>query len=312
VISRFHKPLIRTQVAVLASALIAALSAVVMGATPEPYGPITPDKIFANARLAMYLRTYPRYLSYLIDIQSNALGKHYHEGYRVMLRTHDNDIIVKQTPVYTTNKPPNPYGWTFFGIDKTGKAPDHIEPPFGPPLMSATFDFGLSRPPHPPSLEELAIQALEGASPTPTPKVIGNIAVSGADYHVDLIDIEPLDGYNVYHLRLTPLFDPSQNRLRELWVDTQTFNVVKLVTEGIFETGPAANALWTVSFIDLHGYWLIRTETTDATLSTGGGMFGGGTTYHGVNYTFGAYAYPGYISELEFAEPPIHTDAIQE
>jgi hypothetical protein len=121
-----------------------------------------------------------------------------------------------------------------------------------------------------------------------------------------------LNGYNAYHLKLTPLFEPNVNRLRELWVDTQTFNVLQLVTQGIFQNNVATNALWTVTFIDLHGYWLIRTESTAATLTTGGNIIGGSTTYQGINYTFGAYAYPSYISELEFAEPPIHTDAIQE
>jgi hypothetical protein len=292
--------------------LVCLLAAVTVGATPSPYGPVTPEKIFSNARLAMYLHAYPRYITYIIDVQSDAHGKHYHEGYRAMLRTHDNELVVKQTPVYTSNKPPNPYGWTFFGINKTGKAADHIPPPFGVPLMSATYDFGLGRPPRALSLSEVAIRALEGATPTPAPKVLGNIEVSGGDYAVTLIGEETVDGHDTYHLGLTPLRDPQSNRVRDVWVDTTTFDVWQLTAQGLYVTGAASDALWTVTFIQLHGYWFIRTESTTATLDSGGGIFGPADVYHGVNYTFGAYGYPGYISELEFIEPPLHTQAIEE
>lgn len=262
--------------------------------------------IFAKARLAMYLRSYPRYVAYIIDIQSTAYGKHYHEGYRAMLRTHDNALVVKQTPIYTTNQPPNPYGFSFFGLNREGKPQDHIEPPFGVPLMSATFDFDLALPPAPKP-------GSETPAPLETqPPVIGHVAVTGGDYDVTLLGEEDDDGFPVYHLSLQPLHDPDRNRLRELWVDEKTFDVRKLVTSGIFPGGPPAQVPWTVKFIQLQGHWFIRTESTAATLRSPGHLFGGATEYQGITYTFGAYEYPGLILDIEFTPLGLNTDAVQE
>ena len=261
--------------------------------------------IFAKARVAMYLRRYPRYVAYIIDIQSNAYGKKYHEAYRAMLRTHDDALVVKSTPVYTTNQPVNPYGFSFFGINKEGKPQDHIEPPFGVPWMSAVYDFGLARPPTP----------RFGATPNPQEledRVLGRLDITGGDYDVTLVGREMDDGVDVYHLSLTPLRDPDRNRIREMWVDAKTFDVRKLVTYGIFRSGPPTTVPWTVTFIQLQGYWFIRQEVTTATLSTPGHLFGGSTDYHGINYTFGLYEYPELISDLEFTQFGVATDAFQE
>jgi len=254
----------------------------------------------------MYLRTYPRYVVYIIDVQSTAYGRHYHEGYRAMLRTHDGALVVKDTPLYTTNQPPNPYGFSFFGLNRECKPSDHIDPPFGVPWMSAIFDFDLARGPTPRQY---------GQQPNPgetEPPVLGRVAVTGGDYDVTLLGIENDDGADVYHLSLRPLQDPSHNRVRELWVDTKTFEVRKLVTQGIFEGGPPSTVPWTVTFIELHGHWFIRQETTTATLRTTGHLFGGSTEYDGINYTFGAYAYPELVSDLEFLDFGTPTDAVQE
>jgi hypothetical protein len=271
-------------------------------ATPSVEGPLTPGKIFAKARLAMYLRSYPRFVTYVIDIQSVAYGKHYHEGYRALMRTYDGALAVKQTPIYTTNLAGDVYGFSFFGLYRTGKPENHIAPPFGVPYMSATYDFGIAEAP----ISRANLGPRDAAIEALTQPVIGRIAVTGGDYDVTLVGEEDLDGHPVYHLTLHPRHDPDVNRIRELWVDAQT-----LVTHGIFAGGPPAQALWTVTFIQLHGYWFIRTESTDAALRAGGHMFSAGTLYHGVNYTFGDYAFPGLISELEFTEPQFGTDAMQ-
>ena len=254
----------------------------------------------------MYLRSYPRYVAYVIDIQSTAYGKHYHEGYRALLRTYDDALVVKQSPVYTSNLPVNPYGFSFFGLNREGKPQDHIEPPFGVPWMSATYDFDLARGPVPKREDALALP-----EPSPAP-VIGRVAVTGGDYDVTLVGREALDGADVYHLSLRPLRDPFQNRVRDLWVDAKSFDVRKLVTDGIFTRGPATTVPWTVTFVQLHGHWFIRQEVTTATVRITSHVFGGSTAYQGVNYTFGLYEYPGLIPDLEFIPYGVVTDAIQQ
>jgi len=282
------------------------VAAVVAGAAPPSTPSLSAGTIFAKARVAMYLRQYPRYVAYIIDIQSTAFGKHYHEGYRAMLRTHDNALVVKSTPVYTTNQPVSPYGFSFFGIDKEGKPQDHIEPPFGIPWMSAVYDFGLARPPSP------KIGGEKQNPDTEEARVMGRIDVTGGDYDVSLLGRENDDGADVYHLALRPLRDPDRNRLREMWVDAKTFDVRKLITYGIFSSGPPSTVPWTVTFIQLQGHWFIRQETTTATLNSPGHLFGGSTAYQGVNYTFGLYEYPQLISDLEFIPFGVATDAVQQ
>ena len=66
--------------------MIAAIAAALV--QPTPAG-LTAAEIFAKARLAMYLHSYPRFVTYVIDVQSDAYGKHYHEGYNAALRTKD-------------------------------------------------------------------------------------------------------------------------------------------------------------------------------------------------------------------------------
>jgi hypothetical protein len=274
------------------------------GAQPTPQPALSAGTIFAKARLAMYLRTYPRFVAYIIDVQSTVYGRHYHEGYRAELRTNDRTLVVKQSPIYTTNLAPNPYGFSFFGLDREGKAKDHIEPPFGVPWMSAVYDFDIAAAPE---------GRLPGEVPNPLETfepVIGRVSVTGGDYDVSLLGRENDDGFDVYHLALQPLHDPDQNRLREMWVDAKTFDVHKLITFGIFSHGPATSVPWTVTFIQLHGHWFIRQETTTATLRGAGHLFGS-TEYHGINYTFGAYEYPGLISDLEFTNFGVVTDAVQ-
>ena len=298
---------------VLAISLLLALApaspAPAASAAPAGTSTLSARTIFDKARLAMYLRTYPRYLAYIIDIQSTAYGKHYHEGYRAMLRTYDGALVVKNAPLYSSNQPPNPYGFSFFGLDPVGKPSDHIPPPFGVPWMSATYDFDLSRGPQP------RHYGSEPPAPgaTEPPPVLGQINVTSSDYDVTLLGREIDDGADVYHLALRPLDNPERNRVRELWVDASSFEVRKLVTQGIFEKGPPTTVPWTVTFMELHGHWLIRQEVTTATLAGPAQLFGG-PVYHGIDYTFGAYAYPGLISDLEFStidyDQP--TNAIQE
>jgi len=276
------------------------------GTPPPATKGLSAATIFAKARLALYLRSYPRYVAYVVDVQANTnYGKRLHEGFRELLRTHDGALAVHSVPLYTSNAPPNPYGFSFFGMSPEGKPSDHIDPPFGVPLMSAIYDFDLARGPTPKHYGG-------DVPPDEQPPIIGRIAVSAADYDVTLLGEDSIDDNAVYHLSLTPRDHPERNRVRELWVDERSYDVRKLVTDGIFDEGPATTVPWTVTFIDLHGWWFIRTESTTATTLGPRHFIFGGTSYEGVNYTFGRYEYPGLISDYEFLHFGPETQAVQE
>ena len=73
------------------------------------------------------------------------------------------------------------------------------------------------------------------ATPAPPPenlaedpfgsRSIASVTVKDSAYAVALVGLEDLDGTSVYHLHLVPNYDPAHHPLRELWVDTRTFEV---------------------------------------------------------------------------------------
>jgi hypothetical protein len=78
--------------------------------------------------------------------------------------------------------------------------------------------------------------ALGVAMPSPPPNLaadpIGTITtVTAVDraYDITLAGTETVRGYTCWHLRLRPLRDPQQYRLRELWIDEASYEVVRLV-----------------------------------------------------------------------------------
>jgi hypothetical protein len=74
--------------------------------------------------------------------------------------------------------------------------------------------------------------------PTPEPAqtqlpVIGTTVTTG-EYEYNVVSVVP-EGSEL-HVKLTPIRDPMRNRLRELWVDKQTYELHKLVaTDRLFD-----------------------------------------------------------------------------
>jgi hypothetical protein len=73
---------------------------------------------------------------------------------------------------------------------------------------------------------------------------IGRTGRTTARYHVELLDTD--DG--VAHLVLTPLRDRYHNRLRELWIDTDTAYVLEAIVEGVGDRPPFDRTRWHVTF----------------------------------------------------------------
>jgi hypothetical protein len=71
------------------------------------------------------------------------------------------------------------------------------------------------------------------------------------------------------HLALTPLVEPSRNRLRELWIDTSTMTPLAAIVQGIGNRGPATNIRWHVEFIAKDGGVYLARETALAPLDYG-------------------------------------------
>ncbi|MGB6985460.1 MAG: hypothetical protein WBD74_05705 [Candidatus Aquilonibacter sp.] len=108
----------------------------------------------------------------------------------------------------------------------------------------------------------------EGAAPVPTPPnfaedPIQTIAVVKAvdrAYDISYIETTTIGERACYHLRLRPLRDPQRYALRELWIDTTTYDVVRLayvwpyndvfanITYDFAPAGP--QRIWSIVHID--------------------------------------------------------------
>ena len=96
--------------------------------------------------------------------------------------------------------------------------------------------------------------------------VIAVVSSNARDYAVSLIDTPLLDATPTYHLRLTPLRKPKDNRLRELWIGAADYLPRKAVVAGNFTLAPLVDVPWTIDFSVVDGAPFVARETADATL----------------------------------------------
>lgn len=101
---------------------------------------------------------------------------------------------------------------------------------------------------------------IASASPDTTSglKVIAVVAAT-EDYRIDLVGTEKIDCYLTDHLRLTPLRDSVKYNLRDLWVDTQSFDLRKarLIIEHHPDHPNWNGAAMTVDFGPALQYWIV-------------------------------------------------------
>jgi hypothetical protein len=72
--------------------------------------------------------------------------------------------------------------------------------------------------------------------------------------------IEQLNEHTVYHLEMTPRSDPQKHNLRDLWIDTQTYDLRKAHFIGTYRPTPRAPISpteVTVEFRNVLGCWVV-------------------------------------------------------
>jgi hypothetical protein len=165
---------------------------------------------------------------------------------------------------------------------------------FARPLFNAATDPG---PPTADVFEPAALHTLPPEFvPTPEasqPPVIATVRARGEfDYRVESVTREG----NLLHLVVEPRHDPDRNRLRQLWVDAKTLDLVKLVaTDKLFIEGggPVYPVLFTIDFVMYEGIPII----THIHGVVGGGYDGDGAV---VDYDFKRTAFPASLPDWYF------------
>jgi hypothetical protein len=134
--------------------------------------------------------------------------------------------------------------------------------------------------------------------PTPEPqatqlKQIGSVTVTGEyDYYVDSVVVEG----NLFHLSLRPIRDPERNRLREVYADKNTLELVRLIThDRLFDEG--ANKIYSALF-DVKIGMLQGTPVVTAIHGiVGDGYDGDGKV---VDYTYTNITFPATLPDWYF------------
>jgi hypothetical protein len=124
--------------------------------------------------------------------------------------------------------------------------------PVGPVAFAVDQNFGLTAP-------RPYVVVHEGETFSSRADGYTTIGRTGAEAKRYRIELNEIDG-NVAHLTLTPLTDPYHNRLRELWVETDTGYVREATVQGVGDREPIDKARFKVTFFRKDGGAYIAKE----------------------------------------------------
>lgn len=213
---------------------------------------------------------YPRKLDYTIDVSGIDGDRPSDDHYRASYDGDTDTVGLFPISDETLAKPaPAPHGVNasvniFFcwigcwGIHRQVGRPEPSLDLLGEPLLAPTYSFGMRYP-----------QPVRDDSQTPGTGALPIIAIVSAKrpaYRVELIDQPAIDGAATFHLKMTPLRDPKNNRLRELWVGENDYLPRRAEISGNFTQAPMVDVPWTIDFSIAGEAPYIARESADATL----------------------------------------------
>lgn len=204
--------------AVFAAAAASAVpAAAAVSATPTP----SPTRLLGMIRhVYRSHRPPPPYVTYTLErLQYEPYGyKDYAESYTYHIWCRTSDRAALGRKVYRDD---------FFGRPEFQRPEFNEDRDPGPP----TADIFERAPAHP---EPISVVPTPEPLQTPLRTIGAVVAYGESDYNVVSVDTEG----NLLHLKLTPKRDPDRNRLRDLWVDKNTLEIVKFVaTDKLFVAG---------------------------------------------------------------------------
>ncbi len=213
----------------------------------------TPDQIYANAQRVWTAHVPPAHLSYVIAVTEtqNDVAKTRH--YRVNEDTLDGTVAADAISAEEAVDTNNVTGVKFiaairshgndFKKQLTAGDADFL----GVPQLAPDYTFGVARrrmvdylatPEPEPSTDATAIVG----------KHIGSVSAVARRYAITLTGTETIGDRSAYHLTLVPLADPARYRLRDMWVDTATSDVLQLRSAGNFDSKFTRGVPWLVTF----------------------------------------------------------------
>ncbi len=267
-----------TLVALLAVAAPRAVAA------PDPY------QIFGNARAYWHQQRYPALLDYNVAVDVVEAGNERVEHYASEYNAVTNVVKVDPVSDYELAHPVHPKGInaSILGIalNKPMPSVDWL----GVPYLAPAYSFGMAPfipAPTPTPFNSAALVAEirkefhdpnPRATPTPaaTPNGLEEIATVYAhnrDYTITFVGTDTIDGHACYHLSLMPTRDPGHFRIRQAWIDEQSFATWQLQDALNFTNGPSTKVGWTIHFAQIDGAQYVREEDALAPMKAGGEIY---------------------------------------
>jgi hypothetical protein len=231
--------------------------------------PVDANAIWLHVRSAVTTAQYPGHIDYTISVTGLDGLRPSTDHYRASCDPGGAIRIFPISDEQLAAPPPVPHGVdAYFTIAlSTGRNapavaavpmghPAPVADLLGEPLLSPTYMLGLryAAPTDGGTIEEAPL------------RVIATVSSRAPEYSVALADTETIDGSPSYHLVLTPLRHPKENRLRDLWVGESDYLPRKAVVAGNFTLRPLVDVPWTVDFSIIDGAPYITRESTAATL----------------------------------------------
>jgi hypothetical protein len=238
-----------------------------------------PYAIFAAARQHWQSAVYPKQISYGIAVTVTRSGvtsqAHYHAAYDAV----ENRVHVTPVSDEELAHPYTPHGINFtyslFGGAIPASSPQRTFDYLGVPVLAPDYSFGIVPTGTPPNTTQDPMELVreirtEFHDPFPPKrraaqdgglKTIALVVVAHRQYKITLDGTQAVDGHADYHLLLEPVSDPATYRLREMWVETSTYDVDRVITAGNFTAPDLEGVRWETNFRDIAGTPYIATET---------------------------------------------------
>lgn len=271
-----------------AVALAASLCGVARAAASDP----NPYQLYGHARSVWLTQHYPDYVAYTIAVAVDERGvpktAHYHAIYDA---THDriymNGVSEEEraapyVPTGTNLTLEPKRNWMTLFKRHVGHPEDAVDY-LGVPMLAPNYSFGIAA--FVPAVattqddraalvqeirrqfnDPMSTQKAQQLSNAGGLKEIGRVTTTNRDYAIAYDGIESVGGAQAYHLSLRPLHDAGRLRLRELWIDAQTFATVKVVTQGNFVN---SSVPWAITFATVEGAQYIASEEALAPVGSG-------------------------------------------
>ena len=256
----------------------AASEAPLPSPSPTIPGGYTALQIFSTAQKVARDNPDPPFMTYQMHEIFVHHGKPFNYDYRVWYRSDGKGMMQDMAPSRTGGHDPR-FGYPF------PVAPDDNILLYATPAPRSTVPPPVGGP-----------QTLPSGAPTPA--VLGVVGVTADRYYrVWFVGMEDFDGHHTYHIGMQSLVDGDRDHpWKDMWVDTQTFEVWRAHASGSGSQGPAKGSIDAdVWFGPVGAYWLITRAQGDGAVRL---AFLSDSGHY--EYYFSDYGFPNTLPDWYF------------